>query len=331
MNAVSKATLTNKKGKRINLLTAEKLGYILWSIVRGVLVIGICFTILYPLIIKLSVSFMSEKDLYDTTVKYIPKHVTLSNYIMAWKGMDYPKTLLRSLILCLSTSILQLASCTLVSYGFARFKFPFKNLIFFLVIITLLVPPQTIMVPLFMKFRYFDIFGISSALTGQTINLIDSFWPYILTSMTCTGLKSGLYIYMLRQHFRGMPKELEEAAYVDGSGLLRTFCTIMLPSAKSMLLTVFLISFVWQWTDTFYATLFFEKTKVLPTALSSLPANLWSQYSGTGLGQMNFISPGFYSMVSDTGSNLLILPLVIIFLFLQRYFIEGIERSGIVG
>lgn len=328
MNVVSRVTL---KKRRISVLTPEKIGHVLWSIVRAVLVIGICFTVLYPLLIKFSVSFMDEKDLYDSTVKYIPKHITTGNYIMAWKGMNYPVNLLKSLFLCFSVSILQLVSCTLVSYGFARFKFPFKNIIFFLVIVTLLVPPQTIMVPLFMKFRYFDIFGLSSALRGETINLIDTFWPFILTSLSATGLKSGLYIYMLRQHFRGMPRELEEAAYVDGSGFLRTFYTIMIPSAKSMLLTVFLLSFVWQWTDTFYASLFLEKTKVLPTALSSLPANLWAQYSGTGLGQMTFISPGFYSIVTNTGSNLLVAPLVIIFLFLQRYFIEGIERSGIVG
>lgn len=313
------------------LLTPERLGQIAWSIIRAVLVIGICFIIVYPLLIKLSVSLMSEKDLYDTTVKYIPKHVTLNNYVMAWKGMDYPVTLVRTLILAVVTSVLQLASSTLVGYGFARFKFPLKNLIFLLVIITLLVPPQTIMVPLFMKFRYFDIFGIITAITGQPLNLIDTFWPFILTAMSCTGLKNGLYVYMMRQHFRGMPKELEEAAYVDGSGFFRTFCTIILPSAKPMLLTVFLFSFVWQWTDTFYATLFLSNTKLLPTALSSLAANLWAQYSGTGLGQMSFISPGFYSMVNNTGSNLLIAPLIICYLFTQKHFVESVERSGIVG
>jgi multiple sugar transport system permease protein len=328
MNVVEKIKLNNVHHKSF---TVEKLAQVMWSVIRAVLVTGICFIILYPLLIKFSVSIMSEKDLYDTTVKYIPKNVTVSNYIMAWRGMDYPKTLGKSFFLSLSTSAFQIISCTLVAYGFARFKFPFKNLIFFLVIVTLLVPPQTIMVPLYMKFRYFDVFGIVSAVTGQKINLIDTFWPYILTSMTCTGLKSGLYIYLLRQHFRGMPKELEEAAYVDGSGLLRTFYKIMLPSAKSMILTVFLFSFVWQWTDTFYATLYLENMKVLPTALSSLPANLWSQYSGAGLGQMSFISPGFYSMVTNTGSNLLIAPLIICFLFAQRYFVESIERSGIVG
>lgn len=302
-----------------------------WALVRAVLVIGISFIILYPLIVKFSVSIMDERDLYDITVKYIPKHFTIENYKTAWQFMNYPKAFWNSFSLSMLASVMQLISCTLIAYGFARFNFPLKNLIFGLVIVTLVVPPQTIMIPLFLHFRFFDVFGIIKAITGQKgINLLDSYWPFVLMSLTGSGMKNGLYIYILRQFFRGMPRELEEAAYVDGSSTLRTFATIMLPSAVPMMVTVFLFSFVWQWNDSFYSSLFLQKLLVLPMALSALAQNI-NQYYYWEYGQMANMSPAYASMMNNTGSIMLVVPLFLIYLFAQRYFVESIERSGIVG
>lgn len=298
--------------------------------VRAVIVIGICFIILRPLFVKFSVSFMAERDLYDSSVKYIPKHFTLNNYKMAVEGMNYWTVLLRTAVLSAGISLLQLISCLLVAYGFSRFRFPFKKILFGCVILTMIVPPQVIMLPLFMKYRFFDIFGIFHAVTGSSVNLLDTYWPFILQASTCMGLRNGLYIYMLRQFFKGMPRELEEAAFVDGSGKLRTFVQIMLPSAIPMMVTVFLFSFVWQWTDTFYTSLYLNNTKVVSTALNSLAVTVYSAYENNG-GSMNFISPGFVSMMNNTGTVMAVVPLIILYLVCQKYFVEGIERSGIVG
>lgn len=313
--------------KRITPARAGRFG---WSLVRGVIVIGICFTILQPLFLKCCVSFMDESDLYDASVRYIPKHFTWSNYRLALSGMNYGTVFLRTLLLSAGVSLLQLASCLLVAYGFARFRFPFKRLLFGCVIFTMIVPPQVIMLPLFMKYRFFDVFGIFRLLTGSPVNLLDTYWPFILQAATTMGVRNGLYIYMLRQFFKNMPKELEEAAFVDGCGKLRTFVRIMLPSAVPMMVTVFLFGFVWQWTDSFYTSLYLNKVQVMSTALSSLAANVYRQYEGFG-GSMNFISPGFVSMINNTGTMLAIVPLVALYVFCQRYFVEGIERSGIVG
>lgn len=302
----------------------------LGAFVRAVIIIGICFTILQPLFVKLSVSFMGEQDLYDSSVKYIAKHFTWNNYKMAAAGMDYWRVFLRTALLSGSISLLQLFVCLLTAYGFARFRFPGKKLLFGCVVLTLIVPPQVIMLPLFMKYRFFDIFGIFKAVTGNSVNLIDTYWPFILQAVTCMGIRNGLYIYMLRQFFKGMPRELEEAAFVDGSGKLRTFLQIMLPSAVPMMVTVFLFGFVWQWTDSFYTSLYLNNTKVMSSALSSLAVNVYSSYSGYG-GSMNFISPGFVSMMNNTGTVMAILPLIILYLICQKNFVEGIERSGIVG
>lgn len=313
--------------RRMTLARSERL---LWSIVRGVIIIGICFTILQPLLLKISVSLMEERDLYDASVKYVAKHFTWNNYKLALTVMDYGWTAIRTLWLSVGVSLVQLIACLLTAYGFARFRFPFKKLLFGCMIVTMIVPPQVIMLPLFMKYRFFDVFGIFKALTGNSVNLIDTYWPFFIQGMTTMGIRNGLYIYMLRQFFKGMPKELEEAAFVDGCGKLRTFVQIMVPSAIPMMVTVFLFGFVWQWTDVFYTSLYLNKVRVVSTALNSLAVNAYQQYEGFG-GSMNFISPGFVSMINNTGTILAVIPLVILYVFCQKSFVEGIERSGIVG
>ena len=244
--------------------------------------------------------------------------------------MKYKESLINSLILCLSTSLLQVISCTLTAYGFARFDFPGKRILFGFVILTLVVPPQAIMIPLYFHQRFFDIGGLFEYFTGDTVNLLDSFWPFFLMSITANGLRAGLYIYILRQYFRGSPKELEEAAYVDGANSFKTFYRIMLPGATPMLVTVFLFSFVWQWTDTFYPSLFFSKLRVLPSSLSALSATVAQVYSQGQIG-FQYLSPGYTSILNNAGSLLVILPIAILYLFMQRYFVEGIERSGLTG
>ncbi len=311
-------------------ITLAKLQRNMWSIVRGIIVIGICFTILKPLFLKIGVSFMGERDLYDASVKYVAKNFTWNNYKLAFSGMNYSTVFVRTLLLSAGVSLVQLVACLLTAYGFARFRFPFRKVLFACVIFTLIVPPQVIMLPLFMKYRFFDIFGIFEAVTGSSVNLIDTYWPFFIQACTTMGVRNGLYIYMLRQFFKGMPKELEEAAYVDGCGKLRTFAQIMVPSAIPMMVTVFLFGFVWQWTDIFYTSLYLNQTQVMSTSLSSLAVNVYSQYEGYG-GTMSFISPGFVSMINNTGTILAIIPLIILYVFCQKFFVEGIERSGIVG
>lgn len=273
---------------------------------------------------------MDEKDLYDATVKYIPKHFTLDNYRKVLSGLDYWKSLFNTSLLSAGVSFLQLVSCMLSAYGFARFKFPGSKFLFGCVIFSLIVPPQIIMLPMFMHFRFFDVFGIVELITGNPVNLIDTSWPVLIQALTCTGFKNGLYIYMLRQFFKGVPKELEEAAFVDGCGKLRTFVQIMVPSAVPMMVTVFLFGFVWQWTDSFYTGMYMPQAALLSNKLSALAGVLGKEYANMG-GSMNFVTPGFASMMNNTGVLLMILPLVILYLVCQKHFVEGIARSGIVG
>ncbi|MBD3919899.1 carbohydrate ABC transporter permease [Paenibacillus sp. PR3] len=301
----------------------------LWSIVRLVLITGLSFVILYPILQKISTAIKDKSDLYSPIVIYVPEHYSWDNFKKAISIMDYWHTLLNTFSLSTMTTLLTAASCALAGYAFARLKFKGSGLLFFGVVLTILVPPTTILIPIYMNLKDFNLLGLIPLLTGgKSINLLDSYWPFVLTSLTASSLKAGLYIFIFRQFFRGIPKEVEEAAYIDGAGVGTTFWRIMLPNAIPAIVTVLLFSFVWQWNDSFFTTTYLTSSKVMSLQLSSLPHNLSIMLEG---GETTNKDPFYMSMVQDTGILLAILPLVIIYLFVQRYFVESIERTGIVG
>ena len=163
---------------------------------------------------------------------------------------------------------------------------------------------------------------------GKGVMLKNSYWPFVLLSLTGLAFKNGLYIFMLRQFFRGVPDELEESAYIDGSGIMRTFFTIIIPLSVPMMITVFLFSFSWQWTDNFYTGLFFTSTSntwLMPNLLTTPPTSLQTNFGD---------HPGwnFYSAaISNTAGMMIIAPLIVMYLFCQRYLVQGIERSGLTA
>lgn len=307
----------------------KKSVHLIWPIIRAILVAGICFVILSPLITKITISFMSEKDLYNSTVKYVPENWTLDNYKIVFRVMEYPLTLLKSVFLAFSISICQVISCCLVAYGLARFKFPGKKLLMFLLVVTLVVPPQTIIVPLFLNFRWFDPLGLFGLLGIGSANLIDTYWPFVLMSLTGTYLKNALYIFILSQVFKSAPKAIEDSACVDGAGVFKTFYKIMIPNVTPMLLTVFLFSFVWQWTDIFYTSMFLNQNNVLANALIYLPFNVL-----TIEGTTSFVSSynlSYISMIQSTGSILIVAPLLLFYAFTQRFFLESLNSAAVKG
>ena len=200
------------------------------SLVRWIFIICMCYVVLFPLFKQIVLSIMTAEDMYDATVNYIPKHLTSENYRQAWNQLGGWETILNSLVLTIACSVLIVISATLVGYGLARFKFRLNGALFALVIFALVVPADLLFTPRYVMFSLLKLVG-------------DSFVPMICFAITCTGLKCSLYIFLMRQFFKGQPHELEEAAYVDGAGPLRTFINIMLPGAVGMMVTVFLFSF----------------------------------------------------------------------------------------
>ncbi len=298
------------------------------SIVRFILLFGMCFMILQPIFNKISVSFMTEQDLYNPIVISIPVHPTTANYRLAAELMNFKTAVVNSLLISITIALLQIAMCTLVGYGFARFNFPLKKFWFACVLLVILIPPQTIASSLHLHFRYFDILGLCKLITGATINLRGSKLPYYLMSAGCMGLKNGLYIYMIRQYFRNIPGDLEEAAYVDGCGTLKTFLVIMLPQAKPILTSCFLFAFVWQWTDGFYSRMFLGSTKLVSTGLSRIVDSLGAYIQRIN-GVKTTISIAYSNCILATGTLIIIVPLIVIYLFAQRAFVESISSTGI--
>lgn len=327
--AIKKKESFWERNKKSNgLLLKKRAKSIAISMIRAILLFGMCFMILQPILNKISVSFMAEEDLYNAMVISIPEHFTTANYQLANQFMEYWSTLRNTLLVSFTIAILQIGVCTIVGYGLARFEFPLKKFWFACVMLVIIIPPQTISTSLYLHFRFFDILGIFKALTGSTLNLRGSAIPYYLMSAGCMGLKNGLYIYMIRQFFRNIPKDIEEAAYVDGCGTLRTFFQIMLPDAKPILTSCFLFAFVWQWTDGLYSKMFLGNIKLLSIQLTQIGEKL-SHYLMYTMHQATGASVGYTQCIVSTGTLMVILPLLVLYLFAQKGFVESLSSTGI--
>lgn len=293
------------------------------NLLRAAILIGVGYVILSPVIGIIVNSISSNKDAYNPMVFVLPQFPTLERYALAIERMNYFPTMFRDLLYTLTLTALQLLVCSMVGYGFARFDFPMKKLLFGCVVVMIVIPAHTIMLPLYMTFKSFDPFGIVSAIKG-TPGIVGTVVPmYIMTLLGC-GVRSGLYIYIFNQFFRGLPKEIEEAALVDGCGVWYTYFRIMLINAMPAVITVAVFSIVWQFNDTFYAKLFLiSEDVVISKKISSLQAVIANVDK--------ILDTTIQELYLDAGIVLIILPILIIYLVLQKYFIEGVERSGIVG
>lgn len=298
-----------------------------WPFFRFLILFGLCFVILYPLIFMLSTAFRPAEQMNDPSVVWLPKSLTLSNIEQVWGVMNFDTTVLNTIFLNLVASVLQVVTCSITGYGFARFKFKGKGLLFAIVVLMIIVPPQITTIPLYLQYAYFDLFGLIPLLNGgESISLINSGLTMYLPALFANGLRAGLFIFIFRQFFRGLPKELEDAAYLDGCGPLKTYLKIMVPNAKTSFLTVFLFSVVWYWNDFYVSSSFFTKNDTVALMLKNLDSNLQQQlFDGQSVSVRQII------VWLEAGCVLSITPLLVMYIFLQRYFIEGIERSGITG
>ena len=312
-------------------LLRHDVGQVMIKIIRFVLLFGLCFLILEPIFNKISVSFMEKQDLYNPIVVSIPIHFTGKNYQVAASIMSYKEALKNSIVISLTIAILQTVMCTIVGYGFSRFKFPLKNLWFACVMALIIVPPQAFSSSLVLHFNNYDILGIIKLIKGAPINLRGSVLPYYLMSATCMGLKNGLYIYLVRQFFRNIPVDLEEAAYIDGCGMFKTFIRIMVPQSKPIVTSCFLFSLVWQWTDGFYSKLFLGGKKLVSTSLATIADSL-GVYVARELGMVNAqtnVSTQYTNCIMSTGTLLIVFPIVLVYLVAQKAFVESISSTGI--
>ena len=288
--------------------TAKRFVLTLFSLI---VLIGISYIILSPLIEIVSHAFFSDNDATDPMVYIIPKEGTLEKFSIVAKTMEYGKMLFTTLAHDGILMLIQILICSMVGYGFARFDFPLKKLLFALVVVMIVIPAHVIMLPLYISFQ--DFFGH---------NLMKSVTPLYIMSIFGVGLNSGIYIYIFNQFFRGLPKEIEEAAFVDGAGSFYTYFRIMLVNSMPSVITVAVFSLVWQYNDFFFIKLFTIQKwmSVKVNTVSATVANIYQLQS-----------PTIVNLYLDAAIVLDLLPVLLIYVLLQRFFVEGVERSGIVG
>ena len=304
----------------------------LWVFARFLLMVGISYVILSPFLSKILHSFMAKEDFIDATVNVIPKHWSADIYRYIIIDNHYFEAMFNTALLALLCALIQTFICMMIGYGLAKFKFKGNKIVFLFVIITMAIPHSTLELSMLQHFVGFDLFAVQSwemvgpleLILGKPVLMTNTYWPLIILSICGIGFKNGLYIFMMMSFFKGVPDELEESAYVDGCGTFRTFLQIIIPTAVPMMITIFLFAFSWQWTDEFYTELFFTSSKMhmLPDVFKTIPVTLETTYAGQSL---------FYSAIRNAAGMLIIAPLVIMYLFCQRYLVQGIERSGIVG
>ncbi len=302
---------------------AEKSSGFVYSLFRYLLLIGIAYIVLFPLLYMVALAFRPSEQLTDPTVVWLSKSYTLENILKATEVLEYFKSFWFTLRVAVLSAIVQVFSSSICAYGLARFKFKEKNLLFGLVIFTIIVPQQAILIPIYSNFVNFNPLGILGLFGLEPINLINSGWSFYLPAIFAVGINSGLMIFIYKQFFQSFPAELEEAAWIDGAGPLKTFLRIVLPSSGVATLVVSLFSLVWYWNDYMLSSLLFEDVQPLSVRLVQLETQI-TQLSSTS----NIELVRNYLMA---GCLLYILPILIFYLCVQKRFVESMERVGIVG
>lgn len=278
----------------------------------------LAFVFLYPFIKMVADALKSEADLQNITVKWIPNSFYWSNFTTAFKMLQYPKYFTNSVFVALAATVGHVFGCAFIGYGFARYNFRGKGFLFGGVILSMLIPDQVLIFPLYMMF--------------SKIGWLDSYLPLIAPTFLGFGLRGGFFIFLFRQFFAGMPYEMEEAARIDGCGPLGIFMRIMVPMSKSSVLVATVLSVVWHWNDYFAPRIYISTTSKM-----FLPSRLPGMYEILNKlsSESAEILPGESLIVNEAlcmaATFLVILPLLIIYTFVQKKFIEGVERSGLTG
>ena len=273
---------------------------------------GLIFVLLYPLLNIFFNSFKSYNDMLNPMCIYLPRQPTINNYVEAAVKTGYLTGLVNTLKLCLPVVLLETFVPALAGYGFARYRFKESALLFGVMLFTLIVPPQVLGLPRIVMFS-------SLHLTGTNL-------PMLIPAVFGVGLKTGVFIYIYRQMFAGMPRELDEAATIDGCGDLGVFLRVILPNAAPALTTVFLFALVWNWNEVFEPSMFLTSGSQATLAMRLVGITGYIQpVPGMALDPV-YVIPIRYACIMMT-----ILPLLAVFCAFQRKFIESVERTGLVG
>lgn len=287
---------------------------VIFTISLYALLVAIGFVYLYPLLFMFVTSIKSPSDLLNPMVQWVPSELYIGNYTKAFFVLDYPNTLVTSILIGVIPSLLQTFVASLVGYGLARYRFWGKNLVLILILATFIIPPQNTVIPQMLTYRDFGLLGNPLAI--------------ILPALMGQGYRSAIFILIFYQSYLSLPKVLEESARLDGASDWRIFFTIAVPAALPAYIVSFIFSVVWYWNETFLTVIFLEGgVTTLPMQLSRFVQAYENLYPP---GVVN-IFDRLNEAVKMSGTFLNILPLLVMYFVLQRWFVESVEKTGITG
>ncbi len=256
----------------------------------------------YPLIWMFFASFKTNSEIF-AGVRLLPQSFSFEAFRYGWRGVGgntYSKFFTNSFLLVAPTTILTVITSALVAYGFARFEFRGKKILFTILLGTLMLPNAILIIPRYTIFR--------------DLNVIDSYYPfYLMAAFACYPF----FTYMLVQFIRGLPRDLDEAAYIDGCGSFGILVRILLPLLKPALFSAGLFQFLWTYNDYFNSLIYISSIKKYTVSLA-LRMTMDSE-----------ATTAWNSIMAM--SCLVVLPVVILFFFCQKYFVEGIATTGLKG
>ncbi len=271
-------------------------------IIANVIIILFGLMMIYPIIWMFFTTFKTNEEIYGS-IALLPRSFDFSAYADGWRGtgkVTYTRYFINTFLIVIPVTVLTVATCSLVAYGFARFKFPGKKKLFTLLIATLMLPNAVIMIP---RYALFNKFG-----------WINTYMPFYAPALLATY---PFFIFMLLQFMRSLPRELDESAYMDGCGTFRVYTQILLPLMKPALFSAGLFQFIWTYNDYLNSLLYINSVQKYTISLAlKLSIDAESVVSWNKVMAMAFVS---------------IVPLVVLFFSAQKYFVEGIATSGLKG
>lgn len=286
----------------------------LFTIVLYLLLIALGFVYLYPLLFMFVTSLKSPTDLLNPMVQWVPTEIYIGNYVKAWRVLNYPTTIVSSILVSFIPSLIQAAVCSVIGYGLARYRFKGKGLIFALIMATFIIPAQNTAIP--------------QMLTFKSLGLLGNIFAIILPALFGQGYRSAIFILIFYQTFMSLPKVLEEAARLDGASDLKVFLLVGLPAAVPAFIVSIIFSTVWYWNESYLTLMFLEGgVQTLPMQLAKFTQAYENLYPS---GMVN-IFDRLNEAVKLAGTFLNILPLLVMYFVLQKWFVESVEMTGITG
>ncbi len=283
----------------------------IYKIVIYTLLVSFSYIYLYPVLFMTVNSFMSVDDLINPGVKWIPSAFQFSNYAKAIQVLELPGSIITTTGYVLKVSLSVTISSAIIGYGFAKFNFPLKKIMFALMLATFILPSQVTMVANMLVFRNLGLMSTQNAM--------------ILPAIFGQGINAAIYILIFYQFFKTIPGVLMESAEIDGASHMKIFLRIAIPLAIPSFIIVFLFSFVWYWNETFITALYVGGRVTLPLKLSAFRSSYSTLFPpGTPGAELN-------EAIMMAGNMLTILPLLVLYFIAQRYFVESIDRTGITG